>query len=71
MTNSVQTTQILFADFISCFLFHVFFNHLHRDVPQPTFTCSKLTIETLKQGVKYRVVLVSLLLTLKMFHTLF
>ena len=34
---------------------------------QPTFTCSKLTIETLEQGVKY--VLVSILLTLNIFHT--
>ena len=33
-----------------------------------TITCSKLTIETLEQGVKY--VLMSLLLTLNMFHTL-
>ena len=24
-----------------------------RDWPQPAFTCSKLTIETLEQGVKY------------------
>ena len=51
---------------------------------QPAFTCSKLTIETLEQGVKYvhnkvnnkdtrttlSVVLVSLLLTLNIFHTL-
>ena len=48
-----------------------------------TITCSKLTIETLEQGVKYfqsqqsrhqndasGVVLMSLLLTLNMFHTL-
>ena len=38
---------------------------------QPAFTCSKLTVETLEQGVKYDVVLVSLLLTLNIFHTLF
>ena len=38
---------------------------------QPAITCSKLTIETLEQGVKYTngVVLVSLLLTLNIFHT--
>ena len=36
------------------------------DFPQPAFTCSKLAIETLKQYV-----LVSLLLTLSIFHTLF
>ena len=52
--------------------------------PQLAFTCSNLTIETLEQGVKYvqsqkkrhqsdaiDIVLVSLLLTLDMFHTLF
>ena len=37
--------------------------------PQPPFTCLKLTIETLEQGVKY--VLVSLSLTLNIFRTLF
>ena len=37
----------------------------HRS--QPAITCSKLTIETLEQGVKC---LVSLLLTLNIFHTL-
>ena len=40
----------------------------------PAFTCSKLTIETLEQGVKYvqsqqNFVQVSLLLTLNIFHT--
>ena len=29
--------------------FHKKFHH----IPQPAFTCSKLTIETLEQGVKY------------------
>ena len=40
---------------------------------QSPITCSKLTIETLERGVKYAtdVVLVSLLLTLNIFHTLF
>ena len=47
---------------------------------QPAFTCSKLILKTLDQGVKYKltvkndanaVVLVSLLLTLNIFHTLF
>ena len=39
---------------------------------QPTIACSKLTKETLEQDVKYdAVVLVSLLLTLNIFHTLF
>ena len=53
---------------------------------QPAFTYSKLTVETLEQGVKYvqskqerhqkdvwrhRVLLVSLLLTLNIFRTLF
>ena len=45
---------------------------------QPVITYSKLSIETLEQGVKYiqiqqfsDVVLVSLLLTLKIFHLLF
>ena len=37
---------------------------------QPVFTCSKLTIETLGQGA-IGVVLVSLLLTLNIFHILF
>ena len=37
---------------------------------QPAFTCSKLTIETLEQGV-IGDVLVYLLLTLNIFHTLF
>ena len=39
-----------------------------RIVTQPAITYSKLTIETLK---KLTVVLVSLLLTLNIFHTLF
>ena len=40
---------------------------------QPAITCSKLTIETLEQGLKYAigVVLVSLLFTLNISHTLF
>ena len=46
---------------------------IHVDIKlvssQPAITCSKLTIETLEQGVKY--VLVSLVLTLNIFHTLF
>ena len=50
-----------------------FTKHL-RQTPQPFFTCSKLTIETLEQGVKYVIVdfehilhlLVFLLLTLNM-----
>ena len=37
---------------------------------QPAITCSKLTIETLEQGVN-GFVLISLLLTLNIFHTLF
>ena len=36
---------------------------------QPAFTYSKITIETLEEGVK--VVLVPLLLTLNIIHTLF
>ena len=40
------------------------------NLTQPTIKCSKLTIEILEQGVKYHVVLVSLLLTLNIFHTL-
>ena len=41
-----------------------------RHYSQSAVTCSKLTIETLEQGVKYAigVVLVSLLLTLNIFH---
>ena len=44
--------------------------------PQSAVICSKLTIETLEQGMQYvqnpiGVVLVSLLLTLNIFHTLF
>ena len=42
---------------------------------QPAITCSKLTIETLEQGVKYvqcqQKILGSLLLALNLFHTLF
>ena len=51
---------------------------------QPAFSCSKLTAESLEQGVKYiqsqqerhpyganDIVLVSLFLTLNIFHTLF
>ena len=45
---------------------------------QLAITCSKLKLETLEQGVKYvqsydryMIVLVSLLLTLDIFHTLF
>ena len=54
---------------------------IHTNITQPAFTCTKLTIETLEQGVKYvhmflffdaiGVILVSLLLTLNIFHTLF
>ena len=53
----------------------------HVEPSQSIFTCSKFIIETLEQGVKYvqvnnkdsaiGVVLVSLLLTLNIFHTLF
>ena len=42
---------------------------IHR-ATQEAITCSKITIETLEQGVP-GVVLVSLVLTLKIFHTLF
>ena len=43
------------------------------ETSQPEITCSKLTIETLEQDVKYAigVVLVSLLLTVSIFHPLF
>ena len=41
-------------------------------VSQPAFTCLNLTIETLEQGVKLAIgFLVSLLLTLNIFHILF
>ena len=45
-----------------------------KKVTLPAIACSKFTIETLKQGAKYVkicVVLVSLLLTLNIFHTFF
>ena len=44
--------------------------HQFRDNAQPALTCSKLTIKTLEQGVKYvyGVILVSLLLTFKKSH---
>ena len=48
-----------------------------KTLTQPTITCSKLTIGTVEQGVKYvrrdvnGAVLVSLLLSFNMFHTLF
>ena len=38
---------------------------------QPAITSSKSTIKTKEHGVKYGAILVSLLLTLNMFHTLF
>ena len=41
----------------------------HEFQTQSAITCSKLTIETLEQGVKY-VILISLLLTLNIFHAL-
>ena len=31
----------------------MYFVFFERNVIQPAFTCSKLTIETLEQGVKY------------------
>ena len=34
-----------------CFSSNIFF--YNGQAPQPAFTCSKLTIETLEQGVKY------------------
>ena len=48
---------------------------LHNEqnfLSQVAFTCSKLTKESVEQGVKYAngVALVSLLLTLNIFHTL-
>ena len=58
-------------------------SYFDRGASQPAFTCSKLTIEPLEHGVKYfsvnnkdirtmpGVVLVLLLLTLNIFHTLF
>ena len=44
-----------------------------EDCAQLTFTCPKLTTETLEKGVKYvlDIVLIFLLLTLKIFHTFF
>ena len=42
---------------------------LFEETQSPLFTFSKLTIETLDQGVKVKI-LVSLLLTPNMFHTL-
>ena len=42
-----------------------------KDLAQPALKCLKLTIETLEQGVKIGVVLVSLLLTLSIFYILF
>ena len=50
---------------------------LSQYASQSTFTCSKLTIEILEQGVKYvhalniDVGLISLVLTLNIFNTLF
>ena len=41
---------------IYCKIFRVLSDHLGRYTlkgSQPKFTCSKLTIETLEQGVKY------------------
>ena len=38
---------------------------------QPAFICSKLTIETLEEGVKYVKVIDKDMLTLNIFHTLF
>ena len=35
-------------DLIECLLLTIF-----KAITQPAFTCSKLTIETLEQGVKY------------------
>ena len=32
---------------------HMFFQVILIIISQPTITCSKLTIETLEQGVKY------------------
>ena len=42
-----------------------------KDLAQPALKCLKLTIETLEQGVKIGVVLVSLLLALSIFYILF
>ena len=61
---------------------HATLKKRYNSVPssQPAFTCSKLTIQTLEQGVKYvkvnnkdtsGIVLVSLLLTLNIFHSMF
>ena len=43
---------------------------IFREGSQPAITCSKLTKETLQQGVKY-VQTRTILLTLNIFHTLF
>ena len=63
-------------------MFHFFFKFCKFFCPNPqsTFTCSKLTKETLEQGVEYvqdnnketeTTPLASLLLTLNIFHILF
>ena len=73
---SVKTLILIFTGRLS---------ERNRITFQSVVTCSKLTIKTLQQGVEYRqvnnkdinqidvidVVLVSLLLTLNIFHTLF
>ena len=49
------------------YLNHILYQRNPIQAAQSIFTCSKLTLETLEQGV----VLASLLLTLNIFHTLF
>ena len=64
MERFCETSQWLFALNLNYFHKKVSFrtfgwdrntplNTSSRIPPQPTFTCSKLTIETLEQGVKY------------------
>ena len=40
-------------DHIWCSMHTVYHIFIHSNTPQSEFTCSKLTIETLQQGVKY------------------
>ena len=85
-THSLTPTVIINNS--SCNIFQRIFEILYWNnvsaTTQPAFTCSKLTIETPEQGLKYvqnyqkghqndaiGIVLVSLLLTFNIFQTLF
>ena len=49
---NLQGSFVFENDILEC-AYYLFYISRFTSVTQPAFTCSKLTIETLEQGVKY------------------